>query len=538
VLDGISLPGNPFDPDEVAVDAEVRCPSGRTYSLPGFWYGGFERSLRDGKETLEKAGEPAWRLRVLPTEAGTHAVRVSAKSRGKEVGSGAVEFNVRAAKRRGLARLDSASKRYFVFDDGTPLFLCGLNVCWHGERGTFDYDDWFAAQEKAGINFVRFWMWPEAFGIEWDREDRLHYKLDRAWTLDRALAEAEKRGILVMLCLDYHGMFEVKKDYWGGNDYWTRNPYNAANGGPSAQQNDFFTSAEAAKIYAKRLRYIVARWSAFPSIFAWEFYNEIDNEFAYLKEADVVAWHGKMARELRALDPYRHLISSSLTGSSERPAFWEVPEMEFAQYHSYNEKYPADMMAKRTRGFLERYKKPFFVGEYGTDWRGWKPETDPYLRALHQAVWSGAFTGAAGTGMSWWWESIHAAGRYGSWSSLSSFLKGTAVARSDMAPAEVALDPGDKARGLAVLGKGEALLWILDRAYSWPDGAMDKEPKPCEGLKVTLRGLTSGTYAIEWWDPAAASVIKEELREVTADGRLECSVPPFKMDMAVRMKAR
>jgi hypothetical protein len=67
---------------------------------------------------------------------------------------------------------------------------------------------------------------------------------------------------------------------------------------------------------------------------------------------------------------------------------------------------------------------------------------------------------------------------------------------------------------------------------------MDKEPKPCDGLKVTLGGLTSGIYAIEWWDPAAASVVKEELREVTADGRLECSVPPFKMDMAARMKAR
>ena len=48
------------------------------------------------------------------------------------------------------------------------------------------------------------------------------------------LAEAERRGIYVMLCLDYHGMFEVKPDYWGGNNFWPRHPYNAANGGPCA----------------------------------------------------------------------------------------------------------------------------------------------------------------------------------------------------------------------------------------------------------------------------------------------------------------
>ncbi len=86
--------------------------------------------------------------------------------------------------------------------------------------------------------------------------------------------------------------------------------------------------------------------------------------------------------------------------------------MDFAQYHSYNEKHPAQMMAEKTARFFEKYHKPFFVSEYGTDWRGWKPDTDPHFRALHQAIWSGAFTGAAGTGMTWWWENVHTANLY------------------------------------------------------------------------------------------------------------------------------
>ena len=42
-------------------------------------------------------------------------------------------------------------------------------------------------------------MWPMAFGIEWDRQDRTHYRLDNAWRLDRVLAEAERQGVFIML---------------------------------------------------------------------------------------------------------------------------------------------------------------------------------------------------------------------------------------------------------------------------------------------------------------------------------------------------
>ena len=214
--------------------------------------------------------------------------------------------------------------RSFRLDDGTPLFLDGLCMCWHGRRGTYDYDDWLESRQKAGINYIRLWMWHQAFGIEWDRGDKLKYRMDNAWRLDRVLAEAERRGVFVMLCLDYHGIFEIKPDYWGGNNFWPRHPYNATNGGPCQLQNEFFTNAEARKLYEKRLRYIVARWSAFPNLLAWEFFNEIDNEYAYLKHADVVAWHRDLGRFLRGIDPCRHLISSSFTGGSERPDLYAL----------------------------------------------------------------------------------------------------------------------------------------------------------------------------------------------------------------------
>ena len=527
---------NPFDPESIALDVQVMPPSAKRLRVPGFFHREFDRKLEGNREVLTPRGEGGWRVRWLPLEPGPHRLVASVTLGGKPAARGEAVIEVSAGKRPGLVRVEPEGKRYFRLDDGTPLFLNGLCACWHGSRGTYDYDDWLEAYRKAGMNYIRIWMWHQAFGIEWDRGDKLQYRLDNAWRLDRVLAEAEQRGIYVMLCLDYHGIFEVKPDFWGSNNFWPRHPYNATNGGPCQVQNDFFTNAEAKRLYQKRLRYLVARWTAFPNLLAWEFFNEIDNEYAYLKHDDVIAWHRDLGRHLRSIDPYAHLISSSFTGGSERPDLFALPEMDFAQYHSYNEKHPARMTAEKSARFFEKYRKPFFVSEYGTDWKGWKPDTDPYFRALHQAIWSGAFTGAAGTGMTWWWESIHTGNLYPHWSALAAFLEGTGIGRADLRPARFE-DPGTSVIPFGVAARDEALVWLLDRAHDWPDGAMDANPTPVTGAKVTLVGVDNGAWAIEWWDTLTGKRVAGN--EATASGgalRLEATA--FQVDIAGRLKKR
>jgi hypothetical protein len=527
---------NPFDPDVIALDLEVALPSGKSLRVPGYFHREFDRKLEGNREALTPRDEGTWRIRWLPLEAGRHKLVATVSLEGKTVARGEAVVEVVAGKRHGLAHVEPEAKRYFRLDDGTPLFLNGLCACWHGSRGTYDYDDWLEAYQKAGMNYFRIWMWHEAFGIEWDKGDRVRYRLDNAWRLDRVLAEAERSGIYIMLCLDYHGIFETKPDFWGGNNFWPRHPYNATNGGPCQTQNDFFTKDEAKRLYEKRLRYIVARWSAFPNLLAWEFFNEIDNEYAYLKHDDVVAWHRQMGRHLRSIDPVRHLISSSFTGGSERPDLFALPEMDFAQYHSYNEKHPARMTAEKTARFFEKYQKPFFVSEYGTDWKGWKPDTDPHLRALHQAIWSGVFTGAAGTGMTWWWENIHTANLYRHWSALSAFLAGTGIGRADLRPARFQNAEGS-VMSWGVAARDEALVWLLDRKCDWPDGAMDANPAPVNDAKVMLTGIADGVWSIEWWDTLAGKRLATAEAKAS-DGALQLVPPAFQVDIAARLKKR
>ena len=90
---------NPFDPDEIAVDATITSPDGKTISLPAFWGRDFPdvfdaaaikkpspqpsparlNSPKSGDRAREKCA--SFRVRFCPTAAGKWTVIVTAKDR-------------------------------------------------------------------------------------------------------------------------------------------------------------------------------------------------------------------------------------------------------------------------------------------------------------------------------------------------------------------------------------------------------------------------------------------------------------------------
>ena len=424
----LSLPAaaNPFDPDLIKVDATFTSPSGRTVTVPAFWYQPYGRSLVNGAEVLNVSGPPEWRLRFAPSETGTHSLSLTVRTNGQIWGAPAVtNFSVPPEAAPARWGYVGVAGQYLQTGDGRALRLVGENVCWPGSRGTYDYDAWFPAMQAVGENYARIWMCPWAFGLETDANSLTHYRLDHAWDLDYVLQLAEQRGIFLELCLDYHGMFEVTPDYWGGNNYWPSNPYNVTNGGPCLNQDGFFTNSSARTIYQKRLRYLFARYGYSPSLAAWQFFNEIDNVYAYLVPNDVAAWHGAMGGWVHTNDPFGHLVTTSLTGSSDRPEIWTLPQLDYACYHSYAEPDPAARLSGLAQSFIQRYHKPVLIDEFGTDWRGWNRASDPYLRGFRQGLWGGALGGSVGAAMSWWWENIQGENDYPVYAALGEVLNRT-----------------------------------------------------------------------------------------------------------------
>lgn len=425
---------NPFDPDQIRLDATFTLPSGKAMLVPAFWYQGYVRSLSGGYEKDTPFGNPGWRLRFTPPESGTYSISLIIRTNGQMSGSPVtISFSVPAAPaagRFGFVRIGSGN-RYFETDDGQALPLNGQDVGWPSGRGTYDYDTWFSSMQAAGENFARVWMWPSSFGIECGPTNLDNYALAPAWQLDYVLQLAEQKGIYLQLALDYHGMFVTQPDYWGGNNYWPQNPYNITNGGPCGAPNAFFTNSTAATIYQKRLRYLVARYGYSPNLLGWEFFNEIDNDYAFLNAADVAAWHGRMGAWLHTNDPFGHLVTTSLTSALGHPEIWSLPQLDYASEHSYNEPNPATSLAADAQTFLTRFGKPVMVGEFGTSWQGWNRANDPYLRGFRQGLWGGALGGSVGTAMSWWWQNIAAENDYPLYSALGAVLNRTGWGRGN-----------------------------------------------------------------------------------------------------------
>ncbi|HEY5914480.1 MAG TPA: DUF5060 domain-containing protein [Verrucomicrobiae bacterium] len=423
---------NPFDPALIRVDGRFFLPSGRTLDVPAFWYQAYQRALLGGNETLTLSGAGEWRLRFTPPETGNYTVSVTVLTNNQFYGASASTFfSVPASglpARSGYVRVRPGSA-YFETGDGQPLRLVGENLCYPSSAGTYDYDTWFAAMQAAGENYARIWMVPWAFGIESGAHSLRHYGLDHAWQLDYVLRLAEQRGIYVLLCLDYHGMFKTQPDYWGGNNFWPLNPYNTTNGGPCINQNAFFTNTTAQSIYRNRLRYLVGRYGYSQNLLAWEFFNEIDNDYTLLNATNVATWHGLMGSWLHTNDPFGHLVTTSLTSGSDRPELWSLPQLDFTSYHSYGAARPALRLGQVAQSFLSRYRKPVMIGEYGTDWRGWNRSNDPYLRGFRQGIWGGALGGSSGTGMPWWWKNIQSDNAYPIYAALGAILNRTGWGR-------------------------------------------------------------------------------------------------------------
>lgn len=420
---------NPFDPNEVWLQGHFISPSQKEIVVDGFYFRDFERRLEGNSERLTPKGNPEWRVRFTPTECGEWKFWVTVKDKSGEAKSGVQTFRcatpspsppsqggeqkgsppseggVRGGQ-HGFVRISKKNPLYFEFDDGQPYFAVGENVCWSGSKGTYDYDNWFSKLSAHGGNYARLWIGPfDSFTLERKKRDAQdeagigRYDLANAWRLDYVLQLAEQKGIYLMFCIESFNSLRIRPEY----AMWHDCPYNAANGGPLQKPEEFFTNAEAKRFFRNRLRYLIARYGYSPHVLSWEFWNEVDIIEKYESE-NVRRWHQEMARFIRRIDPYRHLITTSYAGSEGDVNVDGLPEMDYVQTHNYGSRDVAQTLSDYCLRKAQKYGKPHYVGEFGVDWQGKGNAADPTGVHLHNGLWAPIFSLSAGTGMLWWWD--------------------------------------------------------------------------------------------------------------------------------------
>ena len=377
---------NPFDPDQINLFCIVRIPSGKVLIIPGFFMGVVQKKQH-------------WQVRYAPMETGTHSYRIECISGQDTIISNTYDLKVMPSPGKGFVRADKGSYFSFKFDNGEPFRGIGMNLCW-----TDNYEYYFKKLQDSGCNFIRVWMCPWNLSLEWTQPGLGRYNLQEAEKLDQLLALAEKYGIYIMLCLDYHGATRKDVGYFKENR-WRENPYNQINGGSCHEAADFFTNPMAKSIYKKRLRYLVGRYSYSTVIQSWEFWNEVDLTAGEPK--DVITWHQEMADFLKRLDPHQHLVTSSVS-YDRYPELWNVKNLDFSQVHIYNAPDMPVAISQAIRLHTSSFLKPHVVGEYGIDYRGPEQtrEYDPDNVGFHNGLWIGLLCPTPILPMSWWWDSV------------------------------------------------------------------------------------------------------------------------------------
>jgi hypothetical protein len=547
--------GNPYDPGQVSVEAVFAAPNGTKYLVPGFVFQEYERALEDGFEKLSVRGEPVWRVRFTPGEAGTWHWRWTLTRPGMSETEEGCAFHVADSGEpfAGWVRVSQADRRYLCLDDGSPFFAVGENLCWYDSRGTFAYDDWLEKLAERGANYVRLWMPSWAFGLEWTRRDPqgtlVHSSLgnyadrmDRAWQLDRVVEKAGQLGIRVMLCIQNHGPFSRTH-----NTEWPDNPYNAVNGGPLNSPAEFFSEPEARALFRQRLRYILARWGYATNILAWELWNEVDLVDPPSRDR-LASWHREMAGAIRSLDPSQRPVSTSLGGGAGIAdtlldgrlygPLWDEPGIDFTQIHFYTVDgvgVDFDAVFSFMANALALHGKPVLVGEAGVDFRG-PGETlqvDPDGEGFHDILWGGVFSGSCGTGMTWWWDNVvDPQGWYEWFRPVARFTQGIAFDREGFRSGGVSASaPGRDLKAEGLLGEGVALGWVrnANHRYDRPD------PSRVEGAVLRISGLAAGMWRGVWIDTRTSETLGTVRVEVSG-AHTELAVPDFARDVALRLK--
>ncbi len=532
---------NSYDADEIDLRVVFTAPSGKESDVGAFWYQDYDL------QTRQKKGRPGWRVRFTPDETGEWSAVAYTMKPGLR--SETFSFQVSDSRNPGFIRINADNPRYLAYDNGTTFFPIGLNMAW--SCGTCDpvetYNRWMKIFTANGGNTIRVWMAAWSFGIEWEDTGLGNYDKRRyeAWLLDQLFDLAEQYDVKIILVLMNHGPLSLVT-----NTEWKDNPYNIALGGPLSDPGQFVTNPIAINYYQRRLNYIVNRWGYSTKILAWEWFNEVN--LTGISDRDLVPWLQQMTAYLGQRDVNHHLTTYSYAMRNNSPT-WELPELDIVQKHEYSSQSSAknyDLAGRAARDLQELEKaipvKPVLMGEFGYSAANDGEDVETSGIHLHNGLWATTFSGYAGSGMYWWWDTyVEANYLWYHFNGLATFLNGENLAEyQPFYPLKITYADGGQS-GVEGLGlKGENILvWLRSDAYTTQasidartegEGSASYQPPLEENLVLTLDNVNEGGYTVQWYDPQRARWLGTEA-VISRGNRLIITIPAFRDDLAAKI---
>jgi hypothetical protein len=389
---------NPFNPDEINLEAVFTAPSGKLWTIHGFYnysYGS------------------VWKIRFAPNEVGAWSYIVRVTDKNGKTSSAAKSFTAAPSSNGGPLRL-AANKRYLEHANGTSFYGVGF---WYNDAYTGFNSGQIKAEtldnlKKLGVNFIGTFITP----LETQASGLGRYDQNICGRLDELLKYCEDRDMQLSLNLWFHAF--LSDTVWGGgNIRWYANPYQQI-----TAAKDFYRSKEAWNYQEKLYRYFIARWGYSRSLADWFIIDEVNGTQGWATGDSAMAfnWAKNVHNYFKQNDPYQHLTTGTRSGGVGE--FWNAGYQTFdlaareiyeAQGFPMNRSGSLDSVtvhplaqsyftyAGEVGKLWKNYEKPAIIGESGWDHTFYEPGMPGYLALYHNALWASLASGSAMT--PFWW---------------------------------------------------------------------------------------------------------------------------------------
>jgi hypothetical protein len=529
---------NPYDPDEINMNAVFISPTQEAITVPAFWYEPFW--VQEENEKIVSNGQGRWKVRFTPRSAGVWQYYVQARDRSGETHTSRkhkFQVNKPEGEIHGFIRMDTVHQQYFRYEhSGKFFFGAGLN----SDVNVFnksDAEDPSHGNWGIGSGYLPPWTGSPSTGLTPEnlfQGYRYHTHMvqslgenggkairintDRYYhPLEAKATEKPYDGDLTFeamgfdlgkynqaMCFILDKLYQRAEQYHIGvvHNVWDAvadQPYSA--GFCYAEQNQ-----EA--LIKRKLRYIVARWGYSTSYWMTEYFNELKDARIDAFWQGIIEWH-------KELDLYDHAIS--LTSAT----FGETgPDV-------YLENAYTDTCYKF--GVYANGGMPGCLGEFGESYLLGTQDPmsyDPAGNWVRQTLWNALVSKWAG-GFTWWTHPIYGEKGCNAYRSiypaLSRFLEQENLTEEgpwDTLDVRGEIQAFDHVRAIANEAKTKAFVWLLRTP---PQETRDRNPLVGKHFVIGLDPHL--TYEVEWWDSQTGEIITVMHDKKAADTGLLVNIP-------------
>ncbi len=385
---------------------------------------------------------------------------------------------------QGFVRV-APNPRYLELTGGSPYIPVGLNLVGPPRQGGMEtFRRWLDALAANRGNYVRFWLSYPTWDTEWQRAGE--YDEDRLHLIRQAIDLCAAHGIRVKMTIEHF------RSIGGGPQPWADKPlHNVENGGTARDMEEWLTSEQSRAQFRRKIAWLAEKIGARPEVFGWELWNEVNA----VRGKSFMAWTAAMLPALHQAFP-QHLCMQSL-GSFDReagiPLYREhslLPGNDLAQVHRYLDlgaewpvcHGPVDVLAAEAVRTLRSFqpRRPVVLAESGAvEPRHTGPfHLYPQDRAgmlLHDVLFAPFFSGAAGPGQIWHWDSYVDANRL--WHHFARFTEAVKELDPGTEDFQPSMLPHERLRVYQLRGRRTTLLWLRDQQNDWR-AELDRQQQP------------------------------------------------------------